>query len=136
MLLALLRSQECIAVSRDDDVAVSRDRYVIILRDRNAWPGASQRVGKAPEGFITVMKMHIGCMRPPFWKMVAPMEKTDGPREARYYMPAQGNNFNPILQPADPPQVGPILTVTGVVPGGSADLQFRRIPPQACDTAC
>ncbi|CAJ0946817.1 unnamed protein product [Ranitomeya imitator] len=33
-----LRSQECIAVSRDDDVAVSRDRYVI-SRDRNAWTG-------------------------------------------------------------------------------------------------
>ncbi|CAJ0966038.1 unnamed protein product [Ranitomeya imitator] len=34
-----LRSQECIAVSRDDDVAVLRDRYVIISRDRNAWTG-------------------------------------------------------------------------------------------------
>ncbi|CAJ0927444.1 unnamed protein product, partial [Ranitomeya imitator] len=29
------RSEECIAVSRDDDVAVSRDRYVIILRDHS-----------------------------------------------------------------------------------------------------
>ncbi|CAJ0954831.1 unnamed protein product [Ranitomeya imitator] len=37
MLFATFRSQECIAVSRDDDIAVSRDRYVIISRDRNAW---------------------------------------------------------------------------------------------------
>ncbi|CAJ0949752.1 unnamed protein product [Ranitomeya imitator] len=33
-----LRSQECTAVLRDDDVAVSQDRYVI-SRDRNAWSG-------------------------------------------------------------------------------------------------
>ncbi|CAJ0951570.1 unnamed protein product [Ranitomeya imitator] len=38
-LLATLRFQECIAVSRDDYVAVSQDRYVIISRDRNAWTG-------------------------------------------------------------------------------------------------
>ncbi|CAJ0968633.1 unnamed protein product [Ranitomeya imitator] len=34
-----LRFQECIPVSRDDDVAVSRDRYVIISRHCNAWTG-------------------------------------------------------------------------------------------------
>ncbi|CAJ0939375.1 unnamed protein product [Ranitomeya imitator] len=44
-----LRSEECIAVSRDDDVPVSRDRYVIILRDRNAWSG-HQRVARSGKG--------------------------------------------------------------------------------------
>ncbi|CAJ0955855.1 unnamed protein product, partial [Ranitomeya imitator] len=34
MLLAMLRSQECIAAITRDHVAVSRDRYIIISRDR------------------------------------------------------------------------------------------------------
>ncbi|CAJ0921194.1 unnamed protein product [Ranitomeya imitator] len=48
MLLAMLQSQECIAVSRDDDVVVSRDCFVIISRDCNAWSShrSAARSGK------------------------------------------------------------------------------------------
>ncbi|CAJ0942856.1 unnamed protein product [Ranitomeya imitator] len=48
-----LQSQECIAVSRDDDVAVSRDRYVIISRDCNAWSG-HRSVARSGKGLLWI----------------------------------------------------------------------------------
>ncbi|CAJ0930104.1 unnamed protein product [Ranitomeya imitator] len=46
---AFMRSQEYIAVSRDNDVAVSQDRYVIISQDRNAWTG-HRSIGRSGKG--------------------------------------------------------------------------------------